>query len=210
MIKNNEIKLTTIQYLYIGVGFLFLAASALFYFSKKLPNTKTDESFEPATKAKNILIVLTAIIAICFGLIFNTYTTPENISSSGAPGADNLVGQLKIRLDGVVPTTVNKDFFLVRRPKVSANNLLLDYPFPYGVLASASISEGLVVGTGSFALTGSGALNNPNADGYTGSFSELEIATTPGILYPSFPTEYLVQSASIIVNELVSKGIIES
>ena len=82
MIKTNEIKLTTIQYLYIGVGFLFLAASALFYFSKKLPNTKSDESFEPATKAKNILIVLTAIIAICFGLIFNTYTTPENISSS--------------------------------------------------------------------------------------------------------------------------------
>jgi hypothetical protein len=142
--------------------------------------------------------------------ITEVFAPSENISSSGAPGADNLVGQLKIRLDGVVPTTVNKDFFLVRRPKVSANNLLLDYPFPYGVLASASISEGLVVGTGSFALTGSGALNNPNADGYTGSFSELEIATTPGILYPSFPTEYLVQSASIIVNELISKGIIES
>ena len=82
MIINNEIKLTTIQYLYIGVGLLFLAASALFYFSKKLPNSKTNELFEPANKAKNILILLTIIIAICFGLIFSTYTTSNNISLS--------------------------------------------------------------------------------------------------------------------------------
>ena len=82
MIINNEIKLTTIQFLYIGVGLLFLAASALFYFSKKLPNSKTNELFEPANKAKNILILLTIIIVICFGLIFSTYTTSNNILSS--------------------------------------------------------------------------------------------------------------------------------
>ena len=82
MIINNEIKLTTIQFLYIGVGLLFLAASVLFYFSKKLPNSKTNELFEPANKAKNILVLLTIIIAICFGLIFSTYTTSNNISSS--------------------------------------------------------------------------------------------------------------------------------
>ena len=34
--------------------------------------------------------------------------------------------------------------------------------------------------------------------------------TTPGILYPDFPTEYLENSASILVNELISKGIITS
>jgi FHS family L-fucose permease-like MFS transporter len=73
MILNNEIKLTTIQFLYIGVGALFLAAAALFHFSKKLPNTKTDEVFEPASKAKNVLIALTVVIVVCFGLIFNTY-----------------------------------------------------------------------------------------------------------------------------------------
>ena len=73
MILNNEIKLTTIQFLYIGVGTLFLAAAALFHFSKKLPNTKTDEVFEPANKAKNILIALTVVIIVCFGLIFNSY-----------------------------------------------------------------------------------------------------------------------------------------
>ena len=73
MILNNEIKLTTVQLLYLGVGALFLVAAALFHFSKKLPNTKTDELFEPAYKAKNILIALTVVIVVCFGLIFNTY-----------------------------------------------------------------------------------------------------------------------------------------
>lgn len=73
MILNNEIKLTTVQLLYLGVGALFLVAAALFHFSKKLPNTKTDELFEPANKAKNILIALTVVIIVCFGLIFNTY-----------------------------------------------------------------------------------------------------------------------------------------
>lgn len=77
MILNNEIKLTTIQYLYLGVGSLFLAAAALFHFSKKLPNTKTNEVFEPANKAKNMLIALTVVIFVCFGLIFNTYNGGE-------------------------------------------------------------------------------------------------------------------------------------
>ncbi|MDA0326158.1 MAG: MFS transporter [Bacteroidetes bacterium] len=77
MIANNEIKLTTVQFLYLGVGLLFLAAAALFYFSKKLPNTKSEEEFEPAKKAKNTLIVLTILVALCFGLIFNTYTSSD-------------------------------------------------------------------------------------------------------------------------------------
>ena len=77
MIANNEIKLTTVQFLYLGVGLLFLAAAALFYFAKKLPNTKSEEEFEPAIKAKNTLIVLTILIALCFGLIFNTYTSSD-------------------------------------------------------------------------------------------------------------------------------------
>ena len=81
MILNNQIKLTTIQYLYLVVGFLFLAAAVLFYFSRKLPNTKTEATFEPAKRAKNTLILLTLIIVICFGVIFKSYTTSENAVS---------------------------------------------------------------------------------------------------------------------------------
>jgi FHS family L-fucose permease-like MFS transporter len=72
-ISSNQITLTTVQTLYIGVGVLFLAAAALFYFSKKLPSLKSVERFETANKARNILIILTAIIAVCFSLIFRTY-----------------------------------------------------------------------------------------------------------------------------------------
>lgn len=77
MIKNNEITLTTVQLLYIGVGILFLVAAALFHFSKKLKNTKSNDSFEPANKAKNTLVGLTILIAVCFGVIFNTYSSGE-------------------------------------------------------------------------------------------------------------------------------------
>lgn len=74
MIKNNEITLITVQWLYVGVGLLFLLAAALFYFSKKLPDLKSDTAFEPANKARNLLIALTLIIIVCFGYIFSTYS----------------------------------------------------------------------------------------------------------------------------------------
>lgn len=74
MISNNEITLVTVQSLYLGVGALFLLAAALFYFSKKLPALKSDTAFEPANKARNLLIVLTLVIVACFGYIFSTYS----------------------------------------------------------------------------------------------------------------------------------------
>ena len=128
--------------------------------------------------------------------------------------------RLKIKLNGPVPKSINKNFFLVRRPVVNPNSLYLDTPFPYSNLASASIS--LVTKNtgsfpnagpdGSFGISSSAMLNllDPDTGNYTASLSNLEIATTPGILYPDFPTEYLVKSASVIVNDLISRGIIES
>ena len=81
MIYNNEIKLNTVQLLYIGVGLLFLAAAALFHFSKKLPNTTSNDGFEPANKAKNTLIFLTLVIVFCFGIIFNSYNTNSELGT---------------------------------------------------------------------------------------------------------------------------------
>ena len=80
--KNFSIKFTI-----IGVILAILLVNIGFYFSKKLPNSKTNELFEPANKAKNILILLTIIIAICFGLIFSTYTTSNNTATWTYPGA---------------------------------------------------------------------------------------------------------------------------
>ncbi len=77
MVKNNEIKLNTIQSLYLGVAGLFLAAAALFYFSKKLPQSKSDATFQPANKAKNLLIVLSVFMIACFTIVFMSYNSNE-------------------------------------------------------------------------------------------------------------------------------------
>ena len=82
MIQSNQIKLTTVQALYLGVGASFLLAAALFHFSKKLPQGKADATFESANKARNILIILTLIIATCFTMIFMTYTGETIVSET--------------------------------------------------------------------------------------------------------------------------------
>ena len=73
LIKTGGIQLSTIQLLYLGVAGLFLAVAVFFYISKSLPDTRTEDSFKPAAKAKNMLILLTIIMIVCFGLIFYTY-----------------------------------------------------------------------------------------------------------------------------------------
>jgi FHS family L-fucose permease-like MFS transporter len=77
MVKNNEIKLNTIQSLYLGVAALFLAAAALFYFSKRLPQSNSDATFQPANKAKNLLIVLSVFMIACFTIVFMSYNSKE-------------------------------------------------------------------------------------------------------------------------------------
>lgn len=66
-------KITSMNFLYIGVGALFLAAAMLFAFSKKLPNVKEEDSFEGAPKAMWLLIGLTLSLAVVFGIIFSSY-----------------------------------------------------------------------------------------------------------------------------------------
>ena len=143
-----------------------------------------------------------------------TYKIMEVFPPQNNKATPDRANRLKIKVDKPVDGSINKDFFLVRRPIVNPNSLYLEQPFPYDSLASASIST-INFGpgsSGSFALTGSATLpSGSSEDGsYTGSLSSLEIADTPGILYPDFPTEYLIKSASVIVNDLISKGIIES
>ena len=140
--------------------------------------------------------------------IIRVWGPDENIENDG-------IGKIKIELDQPIDKSTNLDFFLVRRPVDSPNSIYLDTPFPYETLGSASISTGVVEYSGSrFALSGSietGSGGNSDLSGsYSASFSSLESQMTPGILYPNYPTDYLIQSASIIVNDLISKGVIQS
>ena len=73
MISQGEISLSTIQYLYLAVGGLFLAAAALFFFSKKLPEAKEDSEFLKAPKAMNFFIIVTVLLTACFYFMFREY-----------------------------------------------------------------------------------------------------------------------------------------
>ena len=75
------IELSSVQGLYIAVAIAFLLVAGFFYLSKKLPDAKNDESFESASKAKTMLIVMTLIMTLCFGWIFYSYTPAFENSS---------------------------------------------------------------------------------------------------------------------------------
>jgi FHS family L-fucose permease-like MFS transporter len=72
-INDGNITLSVVQYLYIAVGILFLAAATLFHFSKKLPEGKEDASFLGASKAMTSLISITILLILIFYQVFNQY-----------------------------------------------------------------------------------------------------------------------------------------
>ena len=78
MISNGAISLSTIQMLYLSVGGLFLAAAALFFFSKKLPQGKDDSEFLKAPKALSALLIMTLLLGTCFYFIFDQYRGVPN------------------------------------------------------------------------------------------------------------------------------------
>jgi FHS family L-fucose permease-like MFS transporter len=79
-ISNGSITLSSVQYLYVGVGLLFLLSAALFKFSSKLPDAKADSNFLGANKALNTLLTITVLLIVVFFFVFRQY-------SGLAPGA---------------------------------------------------------------------------------------------------------------------------
>ena len=96
MITNGDISLSTIQMLYLAVGGLFLAAAALFYFSKKLPQGKDDSEFLKAPKAQRALLFMTVVLVGCFYLIFDQY--------KGEPNNETILNLTILSLVAVVGT----------------------------------------------------------------------------------------------------------
>jgi FHS family L-fucose permease-like MFS transporter len=79
-VSDEQIKaleLTKVVVLYIAVGFLFIAAAALFYFSKKVPSGIANEPMEKANKALRTLVVMTVLLAFMFTPIFQSYKSEE-------------------------------------------------------------------------------------------------------------------------------------
>jgi FHS family L-fucose permease-like MFS transporter len=73
--KIASLSLSKVIILYAGVGVLFIAAAALFYFSKKVPAGISTEKTESANKALYTLLIMTGLLIIMFVPVFNSYKT---------------------------------------------------------------------------------------------------------------------------------------
>ena len=70
-----NLNLSKVIVLYSCVGALFIAAAALFYFSKKVPDGILEEKTEKAGKALYTLLIMTGLLIIMFAPVFNSYKT---------------------------------------------------------------------------------------------------------------------------------------
>ena len=79
-ISDEQIKaleLSKVVLLYICVGLLFVAAAALFYFSKKVPSGIANEPMEKANKALRTLVIMTVLLGVMFTPVFQSYKSAE-------------------------------------------------------------------------------------------------------------------------------------
>lgn len=81
-VTDDQIKhldLNKVILLYVFVGLLFVAAAAMFHFSKKVPAGVSKEPMEKANKAMRTLLIMTGLLAICFAPVFNSYKSEDNL-----------------------------------------------------------------------------------------------------------------------------------
>lgn len=71
--KINSLDLGRVSMLYGFVCALFIGAAALFFFSKKVPASKSDEKTEKANKALISLLILTILLVATFAPVLNSY-----------------------------------------------------------------------------------------------------------------------------------------
>lgn len=77
--KIASLGLSKVIILYSCVGALFIAAAALFYFSKKVPAGISTEKTENANKALYSLLIMTGLLIVMFVPVFNSYKTDPTI-----------------------------------------------------------------------------------------------------------------------------------
>ena len=75
--KIASLSLNKVIFLYAGVGLLFIAAAALFGFSKKVPWGINEEKTEKANKALNSLLIITVLLVLMFVPVFSSYKSDD-------------------------------------------------------------------------------------------------------------------------------------
>ncbi|MFM6925639.1 MAG: MFS transporter [Ferruginibacter sp.] len=102
------LSLSKVIILYTCVGALFIAAAALFYFSKKVPAGISLEKVESGSKALYTLLIMTGLLIIMFVPVFSSYKTdPATLSDAEKHGLEAyrlkwLLGALAIVVIGLL------------------------------------------------------------------------------------------------------------
>lgn len=113
-ISDEQIKaleLSKVVLLYIGVGLLFIAAAAMFYFSKKVPTGVSDEPIEKANKALRMLVVMTILLAVMFTPVFQSYKSESAIK----------IENLQIENDKIAALETNQSAEEIVNPTIISN-----------------------------------------------------------------------------------------
>jgi FHS family L-fucose permease-like MFS transporter len=103
-----SLSLSKVITLYTGVGLLFVAAAALFFFSKKVPSGILEEKTEKGNKALYTLLIMTGLLIIMFVPVFNSYkndltnASAEDIEAMQAYRLKWLIGALLVVVGGLI------------------------------------------------------------------------------------------------------------
>jgi len=76
-VQIKHLELSKVVLLYVGVGLLFVASAALFYFSKKVPSGIANEPIEKANKALRSLLIMTGLLVVMFCPVFSSYNSVD-------------------------------------------------------------------------------------------------------------------------------------
>ena len=111
--KIASLSLGKVILLYSCVGALFIAAAAMFYFSKKVPAGVTVEKTEKANKALSMLLIMTGLLAVMFVPIFSSYMgLADTISDAEKHALESyrlkwLIGAFAVIITGLVFTNIS-------------------------------------------------------------------------------------------------------
>ena len=111
--KIASLSLGKVILLYSCVGALFIAAAAMFYFSKKVPAGVTVEKTEKANKALSMLLIMTGLLAVMFVPIFSSYMgLSDTISDSEKHALESyrlkwLIGAFAVIIIGLIFTNIS-------------------------------------------------------------------------------------------------------
>ncbi len=104
----KALELNKVVILYMAVGLLFLAAAALFYFSKKVPKGISDEPMEKANKALTTMVIMTVLLGIFFTPVFSSYKSEEAIMIEQKSEEISILKQ-EIQLDDILHVITLKE-----------------------------------------------------------------------------------------------------